>query len=75
MDSFPQVVRCTLGQGGGPAYLRELGVLHDFEDLVERSVLAATNRAPRTVLGGWALNMPVVVRELGEPTRPIRRSR
>lgn len=64
MNAFPQIIRCTLGQGGGAAYLRELGVLHDFEDLVERSV-------QRRALPGWALNMPVVVRELGEPTRPI----
>ena len=56
-SAFPQIVRCTLGQGGGPAYLRQLGALHDFEDLVERSVLAA-----------WALNMPVV-KDLAEPTR------
>ena len=66
MNAFPQIVRCTLGQGGGPAYLRELGVLHDFEDLVERGVAAQRSR-----LATWALNLPVVRENLAEPTRAI----
>ena len=60
------VCRCVLGQGGGPAYLRELGQLHDFEDLVERNVARQ-----RSVLATWALNLPVVRENLAEPTRAI----
>jgi hypothetical protein len=58
-DSFPQVVRCVLGQGGGVSYLDERDtVAKRAEAIFGPDSIVATNYAA------------VVVREnLDEPTR------
>ena len=79
MNAFPQIVRCTLGQGGGPAYLDEMDsraayAARVFGDSVLakewRPVVLEPEPPPVThsTLARWALNLSVV-KELAEPTR------
>lgn len=60
MDSFPQIVRCTLGQGGGSGYLQEKEGREDFASFLEaRVTVVATNYEP------------IVRTNLAEPTRRL----
>ena len=77
MNSMPMIVRCTLGQGGGPAYLDELAAAAYHADRVfgrdsamarERRPITVEPEATHSTLAAWALNLSAV-KELAEPTR------
>lgn len=78
MNAFPQIVRCTLGQGGGQGYIAELDAAasHARRVFGPDSVVAAARIPPvepeppvtHSTLARWALNLSVV-KELAEPTR------
>ena len=76
-SAFPQIVRCTLGQGGGPVWLDEQAAvayhairLFGRESAQARACLPVVlePEPPRSTLAAWALNLPVV-KDLAEPTR------
>ena len=77
-SAWPQIVRCTLGQGGGPTYLDEMDTRAAYAARVFGDSVLAREWKPvvlepeppvtHSTLAAWALNLSVV-KELAEPTR------
>lgn len=72
MNAIPMVITCCLRQGCNkyPLDVANAQDAAEWEARMERSLAAALAVAPpRSTLATWALNLPVVVTNLDEPTR------